>query len=114
MRPNDPWDDKDSGASHAVYQFWQSLDKAKQAFFEIVGRVRYENIIDIDPTGDVYTGCPHIYVKRVISSSFFEKDLSYKLVPSDSLGWGRETYLPANAEELRQQIFPEKFPEPPQ
>jgi hypothetical protein len=114
-RPRDPWDDDDNDAEahYAVYQFWQGLDKAKQAFFEIVGRIRYENIIDIDPIGDIYAGCPHIYVKRVISSSLFERDLSYKLVPSDSFGGGRETYLPANAEELRQQIFPEKFPEPP-
>jgi hypothetical protein len=114
IKPRDLWNEEDGGANYAVHHFWQSLAREKQAFFEIVGRIRYENIIDIDPAGDIYAQCPHLYVKRSIRSSFFERSLSYKLVPGDSLGWGPETHLPANAEELREQVFPDKFPDPPQ
>jgi hypothetical protein len=112
VRPRDSWNDEDESTNgYSVHYFWQNLDKEKQVFFEIVGLVKYENIIDIDPEGDIYEECPHVYVKRVTASSFFEPAFTYKLVPPDS--WGRETYLPANAEKLKIRIFPEQFPDPP-
>jgi hypothetical protein len=112
VRPDDPWNAEDEGTGHyAVYHFWQNLDKAKQAHFEIVGLVKYDNIIDIDAEGDIYAQCPHVYVKRLTASSFFERRITYKLVSQD--GWGRDTYLPPNADELRTKIFPERFPDPP-
>jgi len=110
--PSDIWNDEDkSTENYAIYHFWQKLEKEKQAYFEIVGLVKYENIIDIDPEGDIYAQCPHVYVKRVMSQSFFERAFTYKLVSAN--GWGSETYLPANADKLRIEIFPERFPDPP-
>jgi hypothetical protein len=113
LKARDSWEETgDDDRHYAVYTFWQNLEKQKQAHFEIVGRIKYENIIDIDPAGDVYAQCPHVYVKRVTNLSFFERNLSYKLVPAD--GWGgQETYLPVNAEELRKKIFPDHFADPP-
>jgi len=65
-RPNDIWSEDDDRSGHyAVYRFWQNLDQQKQAHFEIVGIIRYENIIEIDGDGDIYAQCPHVYVKRV-------------------------------------------------
>lgn len=112
IKPNDPWNDDESEGqdNYAIYHFWQKLDKEKQAHFEIVGLVKYGNIIDIDPEGDIYAECPHVYVKRVEPGSFFNR-ITYKLVSPD--GFGREIYLPENAEQLRITIFPETFPEPP-
>jgi hypothetical protein len=112
MTPSDPWNHEDESRGHySAYYFWRNLDKEKQAFFEIVGIIKYENIIDIDPEGDIYEQCPHVYVKRATASSFFEPAFTYKLVPPDT--WGNETDLPSNAEGLRAKIFPEHFPEPP-
>jgi hypothetical protein len=111
VKPSDPWNDDDETAErYAVYHFWQNLDKGKRAYFEIVGIVKYENIIDIDPEGDLYAQCPHVYIKRVRAASFFERSLTYKLVSPD--GWGSDIDLPANADKLRIKIFPEHFPEP--
>ncbi len=111
MKPDDHWNtDNESTRSYAVYNFWQNLDRAKQAHFEIVGLIKYENIIDIDPEGDIYARCPHVYIKRVTASSFFERSLTYKLVSGNS--WGSEIYLPANADKLRIRVFPEHFPDP--
>jgi hypothetical protein len=75
-----------------------------------VGLIKYENIVDVDPEGDIYARCPHVYVRKVNENSFCEEGLSYKLVGSNY--WGRDMYLPAHADKLRVTIFPDKFPDP--
>ncbi len=113
MQPNDPWNDdpEDSEVHQSVYHYWRNLDQARRAHFEIVGLVKYENIIDIDPDGDIYAQCPHAYVKRMKDSSFFD-GFTYRLASADI--WGSEVYLPANADKLRIKVFPELFPQPQQ
>jgi hypothetical protein len=78
VTPDDPWNNEDERAgTYAVHSFWQNLDQQKRAHFEIVGLVKYENIIDIDPEGDIYAQCPHVYVKRVAPSSFFDTAVAF-------------------------------------
>ncbi len=113
VTPDDPWNSEpNDGNQHAVYSFWEKLDKGKQAHFEIVGTVKYENIIDIDPEGDVFASCPHVYVKRVNRATLLENWFTYKLVPPGN--WGGEIHLPENADKLRIKVFPDQFPDPPE
>jgi hypothetical protein len=111
VKPEDPWNDdpKAEDYHHQVYAFWDKLDEPKRAYFEVVGVIRYENIVDIDPEGDIYARCPHVYVRKVDRNSFCEGH-SYKL--SGLHAWARVVYLPADANELRVKIFPDKFPHP--
>jgi hypothetical protein len=111
VKPDDQWNDdpKEKDYHHRVYAFWNNLDEGKQAHFEIVGLIKYENIVDIDPEGDIYARCPHVYVRKVNENSFCEGH-SYKLAGSNS--WAQVVYLPAGADKLRVKIFPDQFPDP--
>lgn len=111
VTPDDQWNDdpKENDDHHRVYAFWNNLDEGKRANFEVVGLIKYDNIVDIDPEGDIYARCPHVYVRKVNENSFCQSH-SYKLVGLNS--WARVVYLPADADKLRVKIFPDKFPDP--
>jgi hypothetical protein len=111
MKPDDHWNDDptEKDYRHEVHAFWEKIDKAKQAHFEVVGLIKYENIVDIDPEGDIYARCPHVYVRKINDTSFCERHLS-RLMGSHS--WADVIYLPADADKLRVNIFPNEFPQP--
>lgn len=109
--PNDPWheDAASDEKHHRVYKFWETLDERNKAFFEVIGKIKYENIVEIDSEGDIYAKCPHVYV-RANPNSFFEPYFQQKLVATNR--WAAEVYLPRDAERVRIKIFPDEFPEP--
>jgi hypothetical protein len=88
---------------------WAKLDERKQSHFEVIGLIKYENIAEIDPEGDIYAKCPHVYVRKVSENSFCEGSCQ-KLVASNR--WGQDVYLPANADKIRIKVFPDEFPVP--
>jgi hypothetical protein len=110
MKPKDLWNDnpKEEDNHYRVYSFWDKLDETKKAHYEIVGLIKYENIVDIDPEGDIYARCPHVYVRRVNGKSFCEA-VSHKLAAPNR--WGQDMYLPDDADTVRTKIFPDKFPD---
>jgi hypothetical protein len=112
MKPNDQWNDnpKESDDHQRVYSFWEKLDETKKAHFEVVGLIKYENIVDIDPEGDIYANCPHLYVRKVSEKSFCESQVFYKLAASNR--WGQDMFLPVDADKLRIKVFPDEFPDP--
>jgi len=112
LKPSDPWNDdpKEKDDHQRVYSFWDKLDETKKAHFEVVGLIKYENIVDIDPEGDIYARCPHVYLRRVNEKGFCEGQLSYKLTASNR--WGQDMHLPADADKVRVKIFPDEFPDP--
>jgi hypothetical protein len=111
FKPEDPWNDdaKDKDNHFRVYDFWDKLDERKRAHFEVVGLIKYENIVDIDPEGDPYAKCPHVYVRKINQNSFCEGSCQKLVAPNR---WGQDVYLPANADKLRIKIFPDEFPVP--
>lgn len=113
LKPEDPWNDdpKEKDYRHRVRDFWGKLDERKRAYFEVIGLIKYENIVDIDPEGDVYAKCPHVYVRKVNENSFCEA-LRQKLAAPDH--WGQDVYLPAHADKVRVKVFPDEFPVPKQ
>ena len=110
LGPEDHWNEDAASAEnhHRVHKFWDALDERNQAYFEIIGKIKYENIVEIDSDGDIYAHCPHVYV-RVNPNSFFEPYVQHRLVSSNR--WAAEVYLPQDAEKLRIKIFPDEFPE---
>ena len=103
---NDPEDGRNH---HRVLDFWEKLDEQKRAYFEVLGYIKYEDIIEIDAEGDIYERCPHVYVRKVNGKSFCER-LSYKLAAQNRRG--RDVYLPADADKVRIKVFPDEFPDP--
>lgn len=110
-KPKDQWnDDPEENDQHfRVYDFWDKLDERKRAHFEVVGLIKYEDIFDIDPEGDIYAQCPHVYVRKVNESSFCSGMLQKLAAPNQ---WGQDVYLPADAEKVRIKVFPDEFPKP--
>lgn len=111
LEPGDRWNDdpKEKPNHYPVFDFWHKLDERKRAYFEVVGLIKYENIVDIDPEGDIYAECPHVYVRRVDDNSFCSHWVQ-KLTAENI--WGQDVYLPADAHKVRIKVFPEEFPKP--
>jgi hypothetical protein len=111
FKPEDHWNDdpKAPDNHYRVYDFWHKLDEKKQAYFQVIDLIKYENIVDIDPEGDVHAKCPHVYVRKVNSSSFCDGSWQ-KLAAPDR--WGQDIYLPSNADQVRIKVFPDEFPVP--
>jgi len=104
---NDDPNEKDY--HHRVHTFWSTLEETKQAHFEVVGLIKYEDIVDIDPEGDIYARCPHVYVRKVNANSFCGS-ASHRLTASNR--WGQDMTLPINADNVRIKVFPDEFPDP--
>jgi hypothetical protein len=111
MKPKDHWNDdpKEKDDHYRVHSFWDKLEETKKSHFEVIGLIKYENIMEIDPEGDIYARCPHVYVRKVKDKGFCET-LSYKLAAPHR--WGQDMYLPAEADKIRIKIFPDEFPNP--
>jgi hypothetical protein len=111
FKPEDPWNDNpnDKDYHHRVYAFWNKLEERKQAHFEVVGLIKYEDVIEIDPEGDLYARCPHVYVRKINENSFCGAVSERLAAPSH---WGQDICLPSNAKEVRVKIFPDEFPDP--
>jgi hypothetical protein len=111
LGPKDDWnnDPEDGRNHHRVFDFWNKLDEQKRAYFELIGHIKYENIIEIDAEGDIYVRCPHVYVRRVNDKSFCER-FFHKLAAENR--WGQDVYLPADADKVRIKVFPDEFPDP--
>lgn len=112
MKPRDYWNDdpKEKDDHYRVYSFWDKLEETKKSLFEVIGLIKYENIVEIDPEGDIHARCPHVYVRRVNAKGFCEAQLSYRLASSNR--WGRDVYLPPDADKVRIKVFPDEFPDP--
>jgi hypothetical protein len=110
FKPKDVWNDDPEEKDHyRVYEFWNKIDERKRAYFEVVGLIKYESIVDIDPEGDIYERCPHVYVRKVNENSFCESSCQKLTAPNR---WGQDVYLPANADTVRIKIFPDEFRAP--
>lgn len=111
LKPDDHWnDDAEQKDNHyRVYDFWDKLDERKRSYFELVGLIKYENIVEIDPEGDIHAQCPHVYVRKANEKGFCWGMIQKLAAPNR---WAPDVYLPADADKVRIKIFPDEFPKP--
>lgn len=102
----DPWLGRilDDEKRHAIYDFWSKILEANQAWFEVVGVVPYEDILDIDDLGDEYVQAPHVYAHFVAAK---QGPFKRFIAAVDSIGrWDRRSYSPENIDDGRIEYFP--------
>ena len=112
-RHEDPWlvdREKIDEKRQAIFELWSKIPEANQAWFEVLGVVPFEEILDIDELGDEYVQAPHVYAtfapgprgpfKRYIAE-----------VESIGRGDGR-SYSPTDKADGRIAYFPAELREP--
>lgn len=59
----DPWNKMSNGDNHRqdAWAAWNEMPEQNRAWFEVVGIVRFEDVLDIDEIGDEYVEEPHVY-----------------------------------------------------
>ncbi|HET9401049.1 MAG TPA: hypothetical protein VFO34_08865 [Candidatus Acidoferrales bacterium] len=109
---DDPWEPKNDNDRNLAYRAYKYCDEnfkdSNRAHFELVRRIPYERIVDIDSLGDPIAPCPHIYVEKR-SGSFFDEGV-YALLRGVN-AWSYEHRVTREDNKLRIKKFPDKFPE---
>jgi hypothetical protein len=100
----DPKDD----SYYRGYQFWEKIPKDEQAYLEVELFIPYSRIIEIDPFGDEYASCPHVFIET-INGHFFEKWHAVYLTGSNT--WSHRHWLSNEDDKVRKKYFPDRFPD---
>jgi len=109
---DDPWLGEDIGDEKraAIYEFWNEIPEANQAWFEVVGIVPFEDILDIDDLGDEYVQAPHVYVPFASGKRGpFKRFLAEVETISQ---WDRRSFYPHEITDGRIEYFPRGLREP--
>lgn len=108
----DPWlgGDPNDEKRQAIYEIWSKIPKTNQAWFEVVGVVPFEDILDIDELGDEYVQSPHVYATFAPGMRGPFKGF---IAEVESIGqWDRRSYYPDEKTDGRIAYFPAEFREP--
>jgi hypothetical protein len=111
-RYEDPWlgNDRNDEKRQTICALWNKISEANQAWFEVVGVVPFEDILDIDELGDEYVQTPHVYATfapgmRGPFKRFIAEVESIRR-------WDQHSYHPDNRTDGRIAYFPDQFREP--
>ncbi|KVO60060.1 hypothetical protein WJ78_25650 [Burkholderia ubonensis] len=110
-RHEDPWlgDHQNDEKRQAIYELWSKIPEANQAWFEVVGVVSFEDILDIDELGDEYVQAPHIYATFAPGVRGPFKGF---IAEVESTGrWDQRSYYPEEKTDGRIAYFPAEFRE---
>lgn len=108
---DDPWlgEDRHDGKRQIIYEFWSKIPEANQAWFEVLGSVPFEDVLDIDELGDEFVQAPHIYVPFAPGRRGPFKDF---IAVVQTIGrWDRRSYYPREGVDGRIEYFPAEFRE---
>ncbi|WP_321786398.1 restriction endonuclease [Burkholderia pyrrocinia] len=108
----DPWlgDHENAEKRQAIYEFWSKIPEANQAWFEVVGVVLFEDILDIDELGDEYVEAPHVYATF---GPGVRGPFKGFIAEVESTGrWDQRSYYPDERTDGRIAYFPPEFREP--
>jgi hypothetical protein len=102
---DDPWlgEDGRHEKRQPIFEFWNNIPEANQAWLEVVGIVPFDEILEIDDLGDEYVRAPHIYAsfapgKRGPFKSF--------IANVETIGrWGRRSFNPHEKSDGRIEYF---------
>ncbi len=109
---DDPWlgEDRHDEKRQAIYEFWYKIPEANRAWFEVVGLVPFEDILDIDDLGDEYVQAPHVYAPFASGRRGPFKGFFAKVEPISR--WDQRSFHPVQMTDGRIEYFPAEFREP--
>lgn len=102
----DPWlgEDQHGEKRQSIYEFWNTIPEANQAWLEVVGLVPFEEILDIDDLGDEFVRAPHVYAPFAPGKRGPFKDFFAEV---ETIGrWDRRSFIPHNEKDGRIEYFP--------
>ena len=103
----------EASTSGQVVDFWNSLPKDNQFFFQAIADVPYEDIIEIDDVGDDLLKAPAVFVKFSKDASPYVERTEVRMRSGDSFAREAEFSLDNHAlvfpDELRNPIWEERF-----
>lgn len=106
-----PWlgEDRHDEKRRTIYEFWNKIPEPNQAWFEVVGLVPFEDILDIDDLGDEFVQAPHIYAPFVPGASGPFKGF---IAEVETIGrWDRRSFHPHARTDGRVKYFPAELRE---
>ena len=104
------WATTEMMKSGRPFTVWSKIPEANQAWFEVVGVVPFEDILDIDELGDEYVQAPHVYAAFAPGTQGPFKGF---IAEVESTGrWDQRSYYPDEETDGRIAYFPAKFREP--
>jgi hypothetical protein len=106
---DDPWfgEDRHDERRQTIYEFWDKIPEANQAWFEAVGLVPFDNILDIDDLGDEYVQTPHVYAPFAPGRKGPFKSF---IAEVETIGqWDRRSFSPQDVTDGRVEYFPAEF-----
>lgn len=111
-RHEDPWlgDHQNAEKRQAIYELWSKIPEANQAWFEVVGVVPFEDILDIDELGDEYVQAPHVYATFAPGVRGPFKGFIAEVESTSR--WDQRSYYPDEKTDGRIAYFPAEFREP--
>jgi len=108
---DDPWSGKDPSDERrrSIHEFWSKIPEANQAWFEVIGLVPFQDILDIDELGDEYVQAPHIYAQFGPGRRGPFKDFIAEV--ETIARWDRRSFNPREITDGRIEYFPAEFRE---
>lgn len=107
---DDPWrrEDDDFEMRAKIHEIWSAFPKHNQAWFELLGVIPFEDVLDIDELGDEFVERPHIYAPFNGSTGPF-KTVWARIETTE--GYNARVLYVSVAEEERTSIFPAELRE---
>ncbi len=107
----DPWLGKDrcDEKRQTIYEFWNQIPEANKAWFEVLGLVPFEDILDIDDLGDEYVQAPHVYAPFTSGRRGPFKGFIAEVETIGQLS--RRSFYPQEMTDSRVEYFPAEFRE---
>lgn len=103
---DDPWlgEERHDEKRQTIYEFWNKIPEANQAWLEVVGLVPFEDILDIDDLGDEYVQAPHVYAPFAPGRRGPFKGFIGEV---ETIGrWDRRSFCPHKMTDGRIEYFP--------
>lgn len=91
----------------AIFEVWNKIPEANQAWLEVVGVVPFEDILDIDELGDEHVNAPHVYATFAPGARGPFKRFIAEVEPVGR--WGQPSYYPNEETDGRIVYFPAEY-----
>lgn len=103
---DDPWSgvDRYDEKRQPIFEFWNDIPEFNRAWFEVVGVVPFDQILDIDDLGDEYVQAPHVFVPFASGENGPFKKFVAQV---ETIGrWDRRSFQPGDRSDGRIEHFP--------
>lgn len=107
----DPWQlhERSDAYRAKIWEAWDKIPETNRAWFEVIGIVPFDEILDIDELGDEHVRQPHIYVPFVRA---VEGPLKHFYAEVETIQqWNARSFSPASRDDGRIEFFAAEFRE---